>query len=271
MFEKIFQNKKLVAIIASAVALVLILALVLSLTMCNRAEPVDTSAVSDESSIVSEDSSAEESSEEESSEDSETTNGAVPSKSAGSKVTSNHNSEDNHQGITQKWQTETFSIGFSDETNEFFVTDDARIEWILEVYKNYKGPENLIVKVYDGGKEINYGYFKVGMVVKAFDGTKLLGEYTSKKIEEDVSFTFKNREAFNYKQLDVFYVYAEILIEDLINDEFAKERGFELSFYKDGIEVKSGKVSNGMKMLVKNSKKNLTKEMSIETSNTKRS
>jgi Predicted membrane protein len=57
----ILQNKKLIAIIVSAVALVLILTLVLSLTMCNRAEPVDASIASEE--LSSEAVSVEESSE----------------------------------------------------------------------------------------------------------------------------------------------------------------------------------------------------------------
>jgi hypothetical protein len=57
----ILQNKKLIAIIASAIAFVLIFALVLSLTMCNRAELVDASAVSSE--LSSEAASVEESSE----------------------------------------------------------------------------------------------------------------------------------------------------------------------------------------------------------------
>ena len=62
----ILQNKKLIAIIGSALTLVLILVLVLSLTMCNRTTPVGTSSLPSE--YLSESTSIDESSAETSEE-----------------------------------------------------------------------------------------------------------------------------------------------------------------------------------------------------------
>jgi hypothetical protein len=269
----IFKNmtkKKIIIIASSAVALLLILALVLSLTFCGKTDSAGGSAVSGESVVVSDDGSAEESSEESStgssvdaSTSANTGQNTNTSKAAASKSTG---SSENTEVISTMWQREIYYIRFSDETKEFFVTDDVRIERVLDVYKNYNGPEApLSIKIYDGGKETSYGDFKVGMVLKAHSGEKLLGEYTLKNIDEDVKFTFENRVWFAYADNEL-WIYKEVRIEDLLNDVIAKERGLEMHFYKDNSEISSGKITNGLTLKISYKKRNFEKTVPIKPS-----
>jgi|GEM_PF-6650695 len=262
MFKNI-NKKKLFLIGGGVLAVILILVLVLSLTMCNRTEPVDGSAVSEESSIVSEDSSVVESSEEPSESPS-----SVAVSTATSNKTAVSSEVDDHGHDILTWKEDITHITFVDGTKELKgITDDDRIEWMLEAIELYENPENLNAKVFLNGNEQKKGYFQVGMIVKVFDGNRLLGEYTVKSIRESEGFTFENREGINFTNTNPFPVYKEILIQDLINDKFAKERGFEFHFYQNGTEVKQGKVADNMTVKIINTAKNVNIEKPIKTVN----